>query len=64
MKKQDLSVKKIWGAPAYLGMITLFGLLSALLGTGYWYPIAWAAMTLPLGVIIYQINYHQKKKLV
>jgi hypothetical protein len=58
MKKQ--SFKKIWRAPFYLGAITMLGLLSALLGTGFWYPIAWVAMTLPLAVIIYQIYRHQK----
>lgn len=62
--KKTSSFKKIWSIPAYLGGITLFGLLAALLGTGYWYPLAWAAITLPLGVIVYQVNRHQKKKLV
>ncbi len=45
--------KKVWRAPMVLGVLTLFGLLSALLGTGYWYELSWAAMVIPLGVIIY-----------
>lgn len=64
MKKQQNSFKKIWSIPTYLGAITLFGLLAALLGTGFWYPLAWAAMTLPLAVIVSHIYRQQKKKLV
>jgi hypothetical protein len=59
MKKQLF--KQIWHMPFYLGIITLFGLLSALLGTGIWYPVAWAAMVLPLAVIIYHLNRQKKK---
>lgn len=44
--------KKTWPIPLLLGCITLFGLLAALLGTGIWYWLAWAAMTLPLAIII------------
>lgn len=47
----DKTTKKIWGAPLMLGVIILFGLLSALLGTGIWYPLSWAAMLIPLVVI-------------
>ena len=43
--------KKVWQIPLLLGCITLFGLLAALLGTGIWYWLAWAAMALPLLVI-------------
>lgn len=64
MKKQQSSFKKTWSVPTYLGAITLFGLLAALLGTGFWYPLAWISMTLPLVAIIYHINRHKKKKLV
>jgi hypothetical protein len=44
------SFMKIWRTPMLLGTITLFGLLSALLGTSIWYGFAWLAMLLPLGV--------------
>ncbi len=48
-----LNFKKVWRAPLLLGILTLFGLLSALLGTGYWYGLSWAAMLIPLAVIVY-----------
>ncbi len=45
--------KKVWRIPVLLGALTLFGLLSALLGTSYWYGLSWAAMLIPLVVIVY-----------
>ena len=52
--------KRVWRIPLVLGVITLFGLLSALLGTGFWYWLAWASMALPLTVII-RNTFFQKK---
>lgn len=53
MSHQQL--KKVWEAPALLGVITLFGLLSALLGTGLWSVLAWAAMIAPLVIIAWKV---------
>ena len=44
-------MRRIWKMPIILGASVLFGLLSALLGTGYWYFLSWAAMAAPLVVI-------------
>ena len=41
----------IWGAPAVLGGLTLFGLLAALLGVGIWHWASWICLAIPLGVI-------------
>lgn len=46
-----LPSKRIWTMPLTLGMFTLSGLLTALLGSGYWYWIAWGFMTVPLLVV-------------
>ncbi|AZY49363.1 hypothetical protein [Bordetella avium] len=35
----------VWRAPLYLGLLTLFGLLSALLGTGIWHWASWIALS-------------------
>ncbi|SDT32963.1 hypothetical protein SAMN05216490_3108 [Mucilaginibacter mallensis] len=43
--------KKIWRIPVLLSALILFGLLAALLGTGFWYWLAWAALLVPLFVI-------------
>lgn len=39
---------KVWRAPIALGLLTCFGLLSALLGVGIWQWLAWAALSIPL----------------
>lgn len=47
--------KKVWAMPLLLAVLTLFGLLAALLGVGYWYFIAWIAISIPLLVIVQKI---------
>jgi hypothetical protein len=42
----------IWKYPALLGVLTLFGLLAALTGTGFWHVLSWIAMALPVAVSI------------
>ncbi|HVU58286.1 MAG TPA: hypothetical protein VHD83_24665 [Puia sp.] len=51
----ERSFKKTWRIPFVLGLSILFGLLSALLGTGFWYGISWAAMIIPLLVVVWKI---------
>lgn len=38
----------VWRAPTFLGTLTCFGLLSALLGSGTWNVVSWIAMATPL----------------
>lgn len=44
---------EIWLWPAVLAVLTAFGLLSALLGTGIWHWLSWVAISIPLIVIGY-----------
>jgi hypothetical protein len=46
--------KSIWATPALLGILTLFGLLAALLGLGVWHWLSWIALCIPLSVIAWQ----------
>jgi hypothetical protein len=46
--------KNVWTIPALLGVLTLFGLLAALLGTGVWHWLSWIALCVPLGVIAWK----------
>lgn len=39
---------KVWGAPGLLGLLTAFGLLAALLGTGVWHGLAWLSLAVPI----------------
>jgi hypothetical protein len=47
------TAKQIWGAPIALGVITIVGLLSALLGDGVWDLVSVAALAVPIGVIVW-----------
>lgn len=41
----------IWRWPALLAVLSVFGLLAALIGqTGIWLPLSWSALTIPLAV--------------
>lgn len=43
----------VWPWPIALGLLTVFGLLSALLGQhGIWLALSWAALSLPLIVTV------------
>jgi hypothetical protein len=43
---------RVWRWPTVLALLTLFGLLSALLGEGgVWWGLSWIALSLPLLVI-------------
>lgn len=56
--------RKVWGAPVLLAITILFGLLSALLDTDYWYFISWTTMAVPLIIILWKIwGYRISKKL-
>ncbi|MGB3290025.1 MAG: hypothetical protein WBA83_12185 [Burkholderiaceae bacterium] len=39
---------KVWGVPSVLGVLTAFGLLAALLGTGVWHGLAWLSLAVPV----------------
>lgn len=43
----------VWSWPIALGLLTAFGLLSALLGQhGIWLALSWAALSIPLIVMV------------
>lgn len=45
-----------WGWPLGLALLTLFGLLSALLGEGgIWWVLSWIALAWPLLVVLWHI---------
>jgi hypothetical protein len=43
---------KLWGMPVLLAVITLVGLLLAIMGTGVWHIISWAALCIPVYIMI------------
>ena len=42
---------KVWGLPLILVLLSLVGLLSALLGNGVWDVLSWATLAVPLAVV-------------
>jgi hypothetical protein len=45
-----LTKTQIWGAPVALGVVSLVGLLSALLADGPWDALSWLALAAPVVV--------------
>lgn len=45
------SFTQIWGMPIILALLTTFGLLAALLATGFWHWLSWLSLSLPLFVV-------------
>jgi len=43
----------IWRIPVALAILTVFGLLAALLATGIWHGLAWLALATPVLVGIW-----------
>lgn len=44
---------RVWGWPIALGLLTLVGLLAALIGgSGLWLWLSWAAFCAPIAVVI------------
>lgn len=57
MPSQPVSASRhsvtVWPWPIALGLLTAFGLLSALLGQhGVWLALSWAALSIPLIVTV------------
>ena len=45
------SLSLIWRWPALFAVLSVFGLLAALIGqTGIWLPLSWGGLTIPLAV--------------
>jgi hypothetical protein len=48
------SRRTLWMIPALLALVTLLGLLAALIGEGgIWWPLSWATLTVPCVCSLY-----------
>jgi hypothetical protein len=52
----SLPFRQIYGPAIVIGLITLYGLLSALLGDGIWDVLSWIALAIPLVVIAWKCS--------
>jgi hypothetical protein len=46
----SLSKRQIWGAPITLGVVSMVGLIAALLADGLWDVLSWIALAAPVAV--------------
>ncbi|WHZ14167.1 MAG: hypothetical protein OJF52_001002 [Nitrospira sp.] len=48
-----MNAGQIWGMPIVIGMLSVIGLLSALLGDGFWDVLSWLALAAPVVVTLW-----------
>lgn len=49
---QASEFRRVWMVPLALAVLTAFGLLAALLGTGIWHALSWASLASPIVVAV------------
>jgi len=59
---QTFPFRKVYGSAIVLAVITMYGLLSALLGDGIWDALSWIALAVPLGVIVWKCGRGRAKR--
>ncbi len=53
--------RKVYGPAVAIAVITLYGLVSALLGDGLWDELSWISLALPLAVIVWKCGKRPKE---
>ncbi|HYF68307.1 MAG TPA: hypothetical protein VD884_09225 [Ohtaekwangia sp.] len=51
---------RVWKYPILLALLTIFGLLAALIGTGTWHVLSWITLLIPVVVCIRFGYFYQK----
>jgi len=46
--------RKVYGSAIAISVITIYGLLSALLGDGIWDELSWVALAIPRAIIVWK----------
>ena len=68
LKTSDSNFLHVFGMPIIVAIVSVFGLVSALLGTGIWDALSWITLAVPTLVIIYfvwikeKIRNHKQKR--
>jgi hypothetical protein len=58
-RPSHLNVRQIFAAPVAVAIVSLVGLLAALVGDGWWDAASWAALAVP--VALYLLFLWQRK---
>ncbi len=53
---QPFPFRKVYGTASLIAVLTLFGLLLALLGDGVWDALSWVFLAIPLAVILWKYS--------
>jgi hypothetical protein len=53
---------QIWWVPMVLGVLTVFGLLAALLGIGVWHWLSWLSLALPIAVVAWYLRQVRQRR--
>ncbi len=61
MKKNTNTIVHVWGKPLLLAVLSITGLITALVGDGYWDAFSWLALALPLAIIVGYYFYPKKQ---
>lgn len=57
--KENLPFRRVYGIPILLAVVTLSGLLSALVGDGLWDEVSWGILALPLLIFMWYFFLRQ-----
>ncbi|WP_316788303.1 hypothetical protein [Pedobacter frigoris] len=52
MQEKNKLFFKLWGIPVLLAVVTIIGLLLAIMGLGIWHIFSWVALAIPVYVMI------------
>lgn len=60
MRKNNLSLR-LWGKPLLIALLSITGLIAALVGDGYWDVYSWIALGIPVIVVIRSYYFAEKR---
>lgn len=54
--RPDPLFRRVFGVPLLLAFATVFGLLAALLGQGFWHLLSWITLSIPIAVVAWHAS--------
>lgn len=63
MKNTENAFRRLWGIPLLMGILTIIGLLSALLGDGFWDMLSWCLLGSVVVLVIFYIARAERKRI-
>ncbi|SEW52870.1 hypothetical protein [Chitinophaga arvensicola] len=60
MRKNTNTTLHVWGKPLLVALLSITGLITALVGDGYWDAFSWLALGIPLVMMAGHYFYPKK----